>query len=310
MQNDFTILVVDDDPVIRSILNDVLSPQYRLLMAQNGEEALQVLDQEGSNTSLILSDMEMPRMGGLDLLVEVRKNYPDVGMIMISGTTDVKQSIEAMRGGAYDFVTKPFTDVGQLELLIQRWRYQQSLEAKLEQYAELHREMMKNMKIRTFMAIDVVDSKKLKKNEDPFLVQFSFSAYQKLIAQCVMASKGIIHNTSGDGTMACFVSAAEAFKAGGRIFADLADFNNSTNRLTEAFEIRMGLHTGPVVLEQSGEISDMFAESLDIAGHIQKHAAPNSMDLSAPCRESVVSTVEFETLDDMVDGYLIYRVQK
>ncbi|MEX2130805.1 MAG: response regulator [Pseudohongiellaceae bacterium] len=310
MSDSLTILVVDDDPVIRPILEEALSKDHRVISAPNGEAAWKVLQQENSSVELIVSDMEMPLLDGLGLLQRVRANFPQIGMIMISGSLDTRSAIEAMRKGAYDYISKPFNDIEELLLIIQRWRYQQSLEAKLMQYAALHRDMMKNMKIRTFLAIDVAGSIKLKRDEDPFLVQFSFSAYQKFISLHVSEYGGLIQSTSGDGTMACFVSAADAFTSACAILANLDLFNRSTNRLDQSFILRMGMHTGPVIVEESGKISDMFSESLDIAGHIQKDAAPGTLEFSDATREDIQDNFDFDATGGVVDGFKVYRFKQ
>ena len=280
------ILIVDDDQVLRPILAEKLSETYKVQFASNGEEGWQMIKQDPS-INLVLSDIEMPTLNGIDLLKRIKKSYPHLGVIMISGSADTHTAISAMRAGAYDYITKPITDLEELKLIIARWLYQQSLESKLLQYAELHREMMNNMKIRTFLSIDVVGSKKLKSNEDPFLVQFSFQEYQKLVAQQVNDFNGDIHSTSGDGAMASFVSAVDACRSAQAILDILSNFNSHGNRLSNPFVVRLAAHTGPVILDTVGKISETYSETLDIAGHMQKSAEPGVLEISSTTRESL-----------------------
>jgi len=102
-----TILVVDDERVIREGCRRLLAQEgYEVLTAENGKEALDLLSTESPD--LILCDLVMPVMGALEVLEEVKANYPDLPLIIITGHGTVADTDEAMQKGAYDFVTKPF----------------------------------------------------------------------------------------------------------------------------------------------------------------------------------------------------------
>src|SRR5438874_7778432 len=79
---------------------------FRCLEAGNGSEALEVLAREP--VTLVMSDMQMPKMGGIDLLREVRVRYPDVAVVMITGNADVEIAVGALSLGAMDYIVKPF----------------------------------------------------------------------------------------------------------------------------------------------------------------------------------------------------------
>jgi two-component system, NtrC family, response regulator AtoC len=101
------ILVVDDDPDIREVLKDRLeSLGYVVQAAADGKEALKVLEKQ--NPQLILLDIEMPAMSGLEVLKEIRKRELDITVIMITAYGTIERAVEAMKEGAYDFIPKPF----------------------------------------------------------------------------------------------------------------------------------------------------------------------------------------------------------
>ncbi len=101
------ILVVDDDPDIREVLKDRLeSLGYVVQAAADGKEALKVLEKQ--NPQLILLDIEMPAMSGLEILKEIRKRELDITVIMITAYGTIERAVEAMKEGAYDFIPKPF----------------------------------------------------------------------------------------------------------------------------------------------------------------------------------------------------------
>jgi response regulator RpfG family c-di-GMP phosphodiesterase len=114
-------LIVDDEPRLRQILLHLMRADgFRCVEAANGVEALQQL--ERSPVTLVMTDMEMPKMGGTELLRQVRAKYPDVAVVMITGNTDVETAVGALGLGAMDYIVKPF----QLEEV--RARVRQALE--------------------------------------------------------------------------------------------------------------------------------------------------------------------------------------
>jgi len=101
------VLVVDDDRAIREALQKVLAKEgYAVLLAEGGEVGLEVLRRE--EVHLLLVDLKMPRMSGLELLKAARAIRPEVEVIVITGHGSIEEAVEAMKAGAYDFITKPF----------------------------------------------------------------------------------------------------------------------------------------------------------------------------------------------------------
>jgi response regulator RpfG family c-di-GMP phosphodiesterase len=103
-----TALVVDDEAPITELVSAALRAQgFHCRQASNGAEALQSLaDREAD---LVVTDVRMPGMDGLDLLDQVRVHYPDTSVILLTGSAEVPTVVRALRSGACDFLTKPFT---------------------------------------------------------------------------------------------------------------------------------------------------------------------------------------------------------
>ena len=105
-----TILVVEDNEINRTMLNTILADQYQVLEAENGEEALSLLEQYKDEISLILLDLVMPVMDGYTFL-SIMKSTPDYATIPVivtaqnDGETD---EVAALAHGATDFVAKPY----------------------------------------------------------------------------------------------------------------------------------------------------------------------------------------------------------
>ena len=101
------ILVVDDEHVIREILADFLSMEgFIVRTAEDGSAALTELSR--SRYDLVLSDLKMPNMGGIELLAAVQEHTPNVVTIIMTGFGTVETAIDAMKRGAYDYIMKPF----------------------------------------------------------------------------------------------------------------------------------------------------------------------------------------------------------
>ncbi len=104
---DIRILVVDDEKDIRDGCERVLTRMgYQVLKASRGEEALEVLAKE--DPSIVLLDLKMPGMDGIEVLRRIREIDRAILVIVITGYATVETAIEAMKQGAYDFIPKPF----------------------------------------------------------------------------------------------------------------------------------------------------------------------------------------------------------
>ncbi|OLD63665.1 MAG: hypothetical protein AUI47_08495 [Acidobacteria bacterium 13_1_40CM_2_68_5] len=149
MPDSINILIVDDDPVIRDLLAEGLSGSgYRCETACNGAESLRKL--RAGSFELVVSDIDMPAMDGVQLLQEIKKTHPDTEIIMLTGVVDVDTAIQSMRLGAYDYLTKPF-NLAEVRITVERAlekrrlirenrEYQRTLEARVaERTAELIR---------------------------------------------------------------------------------------------------------------------------------------------------------------------------
>ncbi len=142
------ILIVDDEVEITEILADLLSEDYECVRAGSAEQALSQL--ADNQFQLVISDITMPGMTGLEMIPHVKKGSPDTVVVMISGMQTVESAIGALRLGAFDYLMKPF-DLRQVEAVVKRalehhdlvvakQRYENHLEELVEQRtAELDR---------------------------------------------------------------------------------------------------------------------------------------------------------------------------
>src|SRR3989338_2906308 len=103
------ILVVDDDPLIRGSLYEMLrGRRYEAEIAADGSEALGHLKRRSLQP--VLPDWKMPQVDGVSLLSHIKSRYPDTNVVLITGFGNIGSAVEAMRQGAFDYLTKPIQD--------------------------------------------------------------------------------------------------------------------------------------------------------------------------------------------------------
>lgn len=122
------VLIVDDDEGARESLRIALRDRYEIVLASCGEEALNLLKKR--QVDVVLLDILMPGLNGLDVLQAIREQHKDIETIMISATTSVQKAIDAMKLGAYNYIVKPF-DVSELRMIVDQAIRSKRLEAEV-----------------------------------------------------------------------------------------------------------------------------------------------------------------------------------
>ncbi|MDF9620038.1 SpoIIE family protein phosphatase [Pseudomonas entomophila] len=144
-----TLLIIDDDDVVRASLAAYLEDSgFSVLQAANGQQGLQVFEEH--QPDLVICDLRMPQMGGLELIRRVSERAPQLPVIVVSGAGVMSDAVEALRLGAADYLIKPLEDLAVLEhsvrraldrsrLVLENQRYRDKLEAaNRELEASLH----------------------------------------------------------------------------------------------------------------------------------------------------------------------------
>lgn len=164
------ILIVDDDPTIRDLLTEGLSASgYRCTTACDGADGLARLRENGY--PLVVSDIDMPELDGVQLLQETKRLRPDTEVIMLTGVVDVDTAIQSMRLGACDYLTKPFNlaevritverALEKRRLILENREYQRNLEERVrERTAQLSRSYQTTLEALA-TALDTRDSETL-----------------------------------------------------------------------------------------------------------------------------------------------------
>lgn len=124
------ILIVDDEILLRKALEGVLTSQgYSVKSCETGEKALTLIEREFFDLALV--DVKLPDLNGLELLKEIKKISPETGVIIITAYAEVKSAVQAIKDGAFDYLSKPFQEE-ELLITIEKFLKYRSLEKELK----------------------------------------------------------------------------------------------------------------------------------------------------------------------------------
>lgn len=161
-----SILIVDDEAAVRLLLHRKLMNQgYQCKEAGTADEALEKIKSESA--ALVILDIKMPGKSGIELLAEIKAEYPDTAVIMATAIADIDTAIHCMKQGAYDYITKPFK-LDEVVIGIERALekrsleqenrdYQEHLKKKVEQQAKKIRESFLNALAALVYALEAKD---------------------------------------------------------------------------------------------------------------------------------------------------------
>jgi len=147
MKKKAKVLVVDDEAIIRQSLRDWLSDVgYQVLTAENGFQALEIIEKE--KPRIVVADLVMPGMDGIELMKRAKEISPDVEVIIVTAYGSIPTAITAMREGAYDYIEKPFCPE-RAEILIEKLVEHQEL---IEENISLHQKLEERYRFENIIA--------------------------------------------------------------------------------------------------------------------------------------------------------------
>src|SRR5215218_9116488 len=243
-----TVLIVDDDEGMRDTLTAILKREYRVLRVSSGEAALPVLNRE--DVDLVLLDVRLPGISGFEVLRIVKENYSLIEVVMISAINEIETAVQAMKHGAYHYVTKDF-DYDQLRSLVRNASERQDLNRQVltlsAQVADqTEREFIVGPSKMTRDIVDLVQ--KIAKLSATVLILGESGTGKELLAR-------LIHRESGD-TEAPFIAVNLA--AIPRELAESALFGHERGAFTGAHRQQLGkfelASNGTLFLDEIGDL--------------------------------------------------------
>lgn len=175
-------------------------------------------------------------------------------------------------------------------------------EALLQEFVAIKKQLETMGRNLAFLSVDVVDSTGMKHEEDPIIVAHDFAEYRKF-AESKLNAYGCIKSTwTPDGIMACFNTVEEAVKTAQAMINGLAEFNRSDKKaMKRDFAIRCGVNAGYLLFDDTLPLEEISDRVIDIAGHMQKHAKPNSIFLAKSIVKPIQSPDKFNSVSEVVD---------
>jgi signal transduction histidine kinase len=132
------VLIADDEPTIRELMSLVLERDgHAVATANDGVRALEMLQAE--HFDVLLSDIQMPHMNGLELLKRAREIQPDLIVVVMTGFGTIETAVDAIKAGAADFITKPIRDLDQIPIIFKKAKQFQNLQNEVKALRELNR---------------------------------------------------------------------------------------------------------------------------------------------------------------------------
>lgn len=187
------LLIVDDEPYVRSLLKAILSDKYTCTEADSAEAALACLEAE--TFDVVISDNNMGGMSGIELLAHIGNLAPDTVIMMISGNQSIDTPIDAIRSGAFDYLKKPFEldqveiavdrAVGHRQLLVAKRRHEEELEHLVAERTErlnylAYHDTITGLSNRTFFEEKLVRSLKYGGQSDVAVMLVSLDRFEGL----------------------------------------------------------------------------------------------------------------------------------
>jgi DNA-binding NtrC family response regulator len=118
MSSPFVLLVDDEAPFVETMTKRLTKRNLRVINALSGQEALEKMD-KNRNLDVVVLDVKMPGMDGIETLGEIKKAFPLIEVVMLTGHATVESAIEGMKSGAFDYLMKP-CDLEQLMLKVEQ----------------------------------------------------------------------------------------------------------------------------------------------------------------------------------------------
>lgn len=177
----------------------------------------------------------------------------------------------------------------------------------LKEFAELKHKLDNMGQQLAFLAIDVVDSTGMKRDEDKHLAAYDFDRYNTFVDSCLNEHGVVKFAKTPDGIMSCFRTVDGAVGAAVCLLERLKSFNQNEKKIKRDFSIRCGINAGFVYVDEDTPLEHVSDRVIDIAGHMQKYAKPNCINIAATAIEPLKNRTGFLETTDVIDEQKVYE---
>lgn len=178
----------------------------------------------------------------------------------------------------------------------------------LKRYREIEDALKSARRKRcAFLSVDVVGSTQMKTGEEDTAITVTFKAWEETLNATFEQHGAWKLAWTPDGVMVCFLQLDLAIAAGQRALASLKQFNHSRNKLRTSFRVRCGLSEGEVAIYEDSKLEKIADHVIDVAGHMQKQARPNTLWVSSEVYGLMGDKSGFRKTKHEVDGFAVYE---
>ena len=179
--------------------------------------------------------------------------------------------------------------------------------ALLEILGETKKKLEMMQRDLAFLSIDVVGSTDMKIGEEKTQIELDFREYKKFIDAQIAAQGALTAAWTPDGVMICFPTADAAVTTAQNVINGLQAFNRNVKKIRANFRVRCGVNAGRVYYDRSIPMEQMSDHVIDVAGHMQKYALPNTVALGKPALTQLTRRDGIKPSGKEVDGYEVYQ---
>ncbi len=313
-----TVLVVDDELGVRQSFNMMLKSGYHILLAETGSEAIDIF--ENNFVDMILLDINLPDINGIDLLERFMETQPTTAVIMVTAVNDVQTAVKAIKLGAYEYVIKPFIVDDVLDIIkrtLEKRRFDMKLMSASKKdtspflQADLLGEYSKDF-IRKIAVLftDIVGSSKYFKSYGDIAGREMLQRHQDLSSTAITLNNGILVKTIGDSVMAYFQDPKEAVNSGIKIQENFKNYNE-TKKVEDQIHVRIGIHFGVGIVEDQdifGSVVNLAAKLVSIAGGDQIFISDEVYNMIPDSSSENFQLTQVRDIKGDLKGFDVYSV--
>lgn len=308
------LLIVDDEEGVRRSLKKVLAKDgYKILLAENGIEAINIVQDNWRDIGTVISDFKMPGIDGLETLIEIGSINPEITRIMLTGYATMESAIHSVNAGIDGFLTKPFENI-ELRAKVREYNIKKRLKQFVSEQilTELQKEG-KNIVPRkqrvSILFSDIRGFSEISEKMSPLeLSDMLNSYYFSPLDSIIFEYNGTLDKHIGDSIMGIFGApisygddALRAVKCAIRMREEMTKINRNLSKIDKNISVGIGISTGEAMAGIFGSPRKkeytVFGSSVNLAARLERHAKKDQILICDETYGEVQDSVEVESMD-------------
>jgi adenylate cyclase len=308
------LLIVDDEEGVRRSLKKVLAKDgYKILLVENGMEAIDIVRDNERNIETVISDFKMPGIDGLETLIEIGSINPEITRIMLMGYATMESAIDSVNAGIDGFLTKPFENI-ELRAKIREYNIKKRLKQFVSEQilTELHKEgkniIPRKQKVSILLS-DIRGFSEISEKMTPLeLSDMLNSYYFSPLDNIIFEYNGTLDKHIGDSIMGVFGApisygddALRAITSAIRMREEMTRINKSLSNTGKRISIGIGISTGEVMAGIFGSSRKkeytVFGLTVNLAARLEHLAREDQILICDETYREVQDFVNVESMD-------------